>query len=65
MCMPKNSFLSSLEQSLPDNIFERLRYDRHLLGVKLTDSAHEPFQREKLIPFLKNVTHSISKFQPL
>jgi hypothetical protein len=59
MCMPRNSFLASLEQSAPDNIFEELKYEQHLFGVNITDSAHEPFQREKLIPFLKNVTHSI------
>jgi hypothetical protein len=61
MCMPRSSFLASLEQSVPD-LFEELKYARHLLGVNITDSAHDPFQREKLIPFLKNVTHSISSF---
>jgi hypothetical protein len=65
MCMPRNSFLASLEQSAPDDIFEELRYRRHLIGVNITDSTREAFQREKLIPFLKNVTHSSSMFQPL
>jgi flagellar biosynthesis regulator FlbT len=32
----------------------------YIIGVNITDSAREAFQREKLIPFLKNVTHSIS-----
>jgi hypothetical protein len=59
MCRPRNSFLAFLEQSAPDNIFEELKYEKHLFDVNITDSAHDPFQREKLIPFLKNITHSI------
>jgi hypothetical protein len=59
MCRPRNSFVAQLEDSAHENLHEMFTYRRHLLGVNITDSANEPFQREKLIPFLKNVTHSI------